>query len=97
VIKQQSRRGERLPETGLWKVVICEDATLVRTDKEYLTHSMAKKLAEDFNLFAGTTFHGQSNEELEMLLKNNDAIIYGAGVSIGGAVARAFTREGATV
>lgn len=63
MILQQSRRGERLPETGLWKVVIYEDARLVGTDKEYITHSMAKKLAEDFNLFAGTTFHGQPNEE----------------------------------
>lgn len=32
-----------------------------------------------------------------MLLKNNNAIIYGAGGSIGGAVARAFAREEATV
>ena len=32
-----------------------------------------------------------------MLLKNKNAIIYGAGGSIGGAVARAFAREGATV
>ena len=31
-----------------------------------------------------------------MLLKNKNAIIYGAGGSIGGAVARAFTRKGAT-
>ena len=32
-----------------------------------------------------------------MLLENKTAIIYGAGGSIGGAVARAFAREGATV
>lgn len=32
-----------------------------------------------------------------MLLKNKNAIIYGAGGSIGGAVARAFAREGAKV
>jgi len=32
-----------------------------------------------------------------MLLKNKSAIIYGAGGSIGGAVARAFAREGATL
>ena len=32
-----------------------------------------------------------------MLLKNNNAIIYGAGGSIGGAVARTFAPEGATV
>ena len=32
-----------------------------------------------------------------MLLENNNAVIYGAGGSIGGAVARAFAREGARV
>jgi 3-oxoacyl-[acyl-carrier protein] reductase len=32
-----------------------------------------------------------------MLLKNKNAVIYGAGGSIGGAVARAFAREGAKV
>lgn len=32
-----------------------------------------------------------------MLLENNVAVIYGAGGSIGGAVARAFAREGASV
>jgi NAD(P)-dependent dehydrogenase (short-subunit alcohol dehydrogenase family) len=33
----------------------------------------------------------------EMLLKNKVAVIYGAGGAIGGAVARAFAREGATL
>ncbi len=32
-----------------------------------------------------------------MLLKNKNAVIYGAGGDIGGAVARAFAREGAKV
>src|SRR5262249_57174927 len=32
---------------------------------------------------------------LEMMLKNKVAVIYGAGGGIGGAVARAFAREGA--
>ena len=32
-----------------------------------------------------------------MLLKNKNAIIYRAGGSIGGAIARAFAREGAPV
>jgi NAD(P)-dependent dehydrogenase (short-subunit alcohol dehydrogenase family) len=35
--------------------------------------------------------------EVEMLLENKSAVVYGAGGSIGGAVARAFAREGATV
>jgi len=36
-------------------------------------------------------------EKRPMLLKNKNAVIYGAGGAIGGAVARAFAREGATV
>lgn len=32
-----------------------------------------------------------------MLLENKNAVIYGAGGAIGGAVARAFAREGARV
>jgi len=38
-----------------------------------------------------------SAKEMSMLLENKVAIIYGAGGSIGGAVARAFAREGARV
>jgi len=34
---------------------------------------------------------------MEMLLKNKNAVIYGAGGAIGGAVAHAFAREGARV
>jgi 3-oxoacyl-[acyl-carrier protein] reductase len=34
---------------------------------------------------------------MEMLLENKNAVIYGAGGAIGGAVARAFAREGAKV
>ena len=32
-----------------------------------------------------------------MLLENKNAVLYGGGGTIGGAVARAFAREGATV
>jgi hypothetical protein len=41
---------DSLPFTGLWKVVIYEGERLVRSDREYITHPMAKKLAEDLNL-----------------------------------------------
>jgi 3-oxoacyl-[acyl-carrier protein] reductase len=34
---------------------------------------------------------------MEMLLEDKNAVVYGAGGSIGGAVARAFAREGANV
>ena len=36
-------------------------------------------------------------EEADMLLEDKNAVIYGGGGSIGGAVARAFAREGASV
>jgi len=36
-------------------------------------------------------------EEVDVLLENRNAVIYGGGGSIGGAVARAFAREGAHV
>jgi NADP-dependent 3-hydroxy acid dehydrogenase YdfG len=36
-------------------------------------------------------------ERFGMLLENENAVVYGAGGSIGGAVARAFSREGAKV
>src|ERR671910_3319926 len=44
--------------------------------------------------WAGATTQGH-RKELEMLLKDKVAVIYGAGGAIGGAVARAFAREGA--
>src|SRR5215510_15187179 len=36
-------------------------------------------------------------QKMEMLLQNKNAVIYGGGGAIGGAVARAFAREGAKV
>ena len=48
-------------------------------------------------LFKFAFFTVNQTRKLEMVLKNENAIIYGAGGSIGGAVARAFAREGATV
>src|SRR5215471_2021525 len=38
-----------------------------------------------------------TEREPKMMLKDKVAVIYGAGGAIGGAVARAFAREGATV
>ena len=40
---------DQLPRSGLWKVVIYEDERFVRTDREWITYSMAKSLAEEFN------------------------------------------------
>ena len=48
-------------------------------------------------LFKFAFFTVNQTRRLEMLLKNKNAIIYGAGGSIGGAVARTFAPEGATV
>jgi hypothetical protein len=42
-----------LPFTGLWKVVIYEGERLVRTDRENITHSMAKRLASELNFQFG--------------------------------------------
>lgn len=44
---------ERLPETGLWKVVIYEGERFVRSDRERITHSMATKLAIELNFQFG--------------------------------------------
>lgn len=44
---------DRLPYTGLWKVVIYEGERFVRSDKEHITYFMAKKLAEEFNFQFG--------------------------------------------
>jgi hypothetical protein len=40
---------DRLPGTGLWKVVIYEDERFVRTDKDYITISKAEKIANELN------------------------------------------------
>jgi hypothetical protein len=44
---------DRLPLTGLWKVVIYEGERLVRTDREHITHSMASKIAREINFQFG--------------------------------------------
>jgi len=40
---------DRVPRTGLWKVVIYEGDRFVRTDKEYMVISVAEKLADELN------------------------------------------------
>jgi hypothetical protein len=51
---------DRLPRTGLWKVVIYEAQRFVRTDKENLIISVAEKLAEELNYQFG---HKKSRKE----------------------------------
>jgi len=40
---------DRVPYTGLWKVVIYEDERLVRSDKEYISYFEAKSLSKQLN------------------------------------------------
>src|SRR5687767_3447749 len=42
-------------------------------------------------------FKHKKINRIDMLLKNKNAVIYGGGGAIGGAVARVFAREGASV
>lgn len=40
---------EQLPQMGMWRVVIYEGERFVRTDRDWITFLMAKRLAEDLN------------------------------------------------
>jgi hypothetical protein len=40
---------DKLPEMGMWKVVIYDDERFVRTDQEWITHAMAKRRVEKLN------------------------------------------------
>lgn len=43
------KKADRMPGSGLWKVVIYEGERFVRTDKENMVISVAEKLAEELN------------------------------------------------
>lgn len=45
---------DQLPQSGLWRVVIYEGERFVRSDREYITYSMARKLAEELDYQFGT-------------------------------------------
>lgn len=40
---------DQMPHSGLWRVVIYEGERFVRSDREYITYSMAQRLAEELN------------------------------------------------
>ena len=44
-----SNPPDRVPYTGLWKVVIYDDERFIRSDKEYISYFEAYKLAEQLN------------------------------------------------
>jgi len=49
------QKDDRIPRSGLWKVVIYEGERFVRTDKENMVISVAEKLAEELSYqFSGT-------------------------------------------
>ena len=43
------QQDDRMPRSGLWKVVIYEGERFVRTDRDYLIISAAERLAEQLN------------------------------------------------
>ncbi len=43
------QKDERLPRSGLWKVVIYEGERFVRTDKDNIIISVAERRAEQLN------------------------------------------------
>lgn len=43
------KEDNRIPRSGLWKVVIYEGERFVRTDKENMVINVAEKLAEQLN------------------------------------------------
>jgi hypothetical protein len=45
---------DRVPRTGLWKVVVYEGERFVRTDKENMIISVAERLAEELNYQFGS-------------------------------------------
>lgn len=49
------QKDDRIPRSGLWKVVIYEGERFVRTDTDNMVISVAEKLAEELNYqFSGT-------------------------------------------
>ena len=48
------QKDDRLPRSGLWKVVIYEGDRFVRTDKDNLIISVAERLADELNYQFGT-------------------------------------------
>lgn len=44
-----SNPPDRVPHTGLWKVLIYDDERFVRSDKEYISYFEAERLAEQLN------------------------------------------------
>jgi hypothetical protein len=47
------QEDDRIPRSGLWKVVIYEGDRFVRTDREYIVISTAEDLAEKLNFEFG--------------------------------------------
>jgi hypothetical protein len=54
-----TNQPDRVPETGLWKVVIYEGDRFVRTDREHIIHGMATRLAKELNFKFG---HNQKSK-----------------------------------
>jgi hypothetical protein len=49
-----SNPPDRVPRTGLWKVVIYEGSRFVRTDRDNIVISEAERLADNLNYSFGS-------------------------------------------
>lgn len=54
------QKDDRIPRSGLWKVVIYEGERFVRTDKDNMIISVAEKLAKELNFQFGNKSKGAS-------------------------------------
>jgi hypothetical protein len=54
------QKDDRIPRSGLWKVVIYEGERFVRTDKDNMIISVAEKLADELNFHFGNKNKGAS-------------------------------------
>jgi 3-oxoacyl-[acyl-carrier protein] reductase len=93
-VKMASDRRLRDTET---KCRLAHGGRTVCQALDHLAADRVSKRSERFVSQYANNLHVGKGQEVSVLLQGKNAVIYGAGGAIGGAVARAFAREGATV